>query len=473
MLQNVTVVIAGTDRTGDVVPVTLRVQDVLGHRLNRCSFHLRRTEPDLWGDVRVLVQGQAVFTGYVVQVRKSAKLGSVWQVEALDEGLMLDRRVVTATFENMYDGEIVRALIADSGLSLDTTGVQNVKMITRIRFNRRTLRDAIQRLARLSGAVWYVHDGALRYWDGKGEPAPFGISEAPDDVHTFPAQRMTINRDAAGVVNMVEVVGATYLSEPTTMYLQGTGEDKRVNLFFRAHPPPGETAIQVWRNDGDDVNPVWTPMVVKAGYVDTLSGPDEVLHFYQEKVLEQQAPWPNLGKAVKVFARYEVPLRVRVRSDSSIAHYGRKLQTVLVDTSLVSKEEARLAGKRLLAENAFARVALTFRTVRAGLRAGQVVSVNYPSLGVQGEYLVQRVVMTVGARGYAVWDVEAGVYDPDLIDIVLTLLRDDEPDWNDEEVLDELLEESERLQLAESATLVPSQHPYVFDTARFDFARFG
>jgi len=472
VLRNVRVWVAGQDRTLDVVPRSLRIQDVLGHRLNRCSFSLRGSEPVLWSAVRVEVDGSAVFTGYLVQVRRRGALGSVWQVEALDEGLLLDRRIVTAAYEGMYDGAIIRSLIADAGLSLDTSA-QSVKFITRIRFNRRTLRDAIQRLARLSGAVWYVHDGALHYWDGKGRHAPFGISDTPDFTATYPAQRIEVNRDATGVVNMVEVVGATYLSEPTTMYLQGTGEDNRVSLFFRAHAPEGRSAIQVWRNDGDDTNPSWTELTVKAGYVDMLTGPDDVLHYYEEKVLEQQNPWPNLKKAVKVYARYEVPLRVRVRSDASIAHYGQVLQTVLIDDSLESKEEARLAGKRVLAENAFAKTTVRFRVERPGLRTGQVIKISYPSLGVDGEYLLHRVTMTVGPRGYAEWDVEAGVYDPDLVDIVLALLRDDEPEWSDEEVLDELLEETEMMRVVEASTLTSDQAPYVFDTARFDFARFG
>ena len=473
VLRNATVSIGGVDRTLDVVPRTLRVQDVLGHRLDRCSFHLRGDEPARWETVRVEVEGTAAFTGYVMQAKRQHTVGAVWEVEAVDEGILLDRKIVTASYEQMYDGDIAKAILSDAGLALDTSAVENVKWITRVRFNRRTARDAIQRLADLSGAAWYVHDGALHYWNGQGYAAPFGLSETPDEVSTFAAESLDGNWDATGVVNMVEVVGATYLSDPTTMYLPGTGEDTRVSLYFRVRPAEGETAIQVWRNDGDDTTPSWTPLTVKAGYIDTLNNADEVLYYYQEKALEALNPWPNLRKAVKVYGRFEIPLRMRLRNESSITHYGQVLQGVIIDTSLASKEDARLAGKRKLAESAFEKTAVHFSISRPGLRTGQVVSIDYPSAGVTGDYLIQRATLQVNERGYAVWEVDAGAYDHDLVDLILALHRRDEPAWNDEEVLDELLEASEAAALAETTAVSSDQAPYTFDAARWDFARFG
>jgi len=474
VLQDVTLSIGGADRTVDVVPRSLQWQDVLGHRLDRLSFDLRGAVPDLWAPVRLTVTGEVVFTGYVLQATRDDRLDAPTRCEAVDEGILLDRKVVTAAYEGMYDGEIIKDLVAEAGLALDVSGVQNVKWITRVRFNRRTLRDAIQRLADLAGgAAWYVHDGALYYWNGDGVSAPFGFSETPDGVSMFAAEAVQKHDDATGVVNMVEVVGATYLSEPTTMYLQGTGEDTRLNLYFRVRPAPGESAVQVWRNDGDDAAPSWTPLAVKAGYIDTLDGADEVLYYYEEKALEALNPWPNLKKAAKVYGVYEIPLRVRVRSDASIAHYGLVLQKAVIDTSLASKEEARLAGKRVLAEQAFAKTALTVKTTRPGLRSGQVLMVSYPSVGVDGEYLIHQVTMEVGPRGAARFTVQAGVYDPDLVDLLLALARDDEPAWSDEEVLDELLESTEAAGLAETQVVSADSAPYVFDAARWDFARFS
>ena len=474
VLQDVTLSIGGVDRTVDVAPRSLRLQDVLGHRLDRLSFDLRGAAPDLWAPVRLTVAGVVVFTGYLLQLRRDDRLDAPMHCEAVDEGILLDRKVVTAAYEGMYDGEIIKDLVASAGLGLDTSGVQNVKWITRVRFNRRTLRDAIQRLADLAGgAAWYVHDGALYYWNGAGASAPFGFSEMPDWVTTYPAERVDKQDDATGVVNMVEVVGATYSSEPTTMYLQGTGGDTRLNLYFRVRPAPGESAVQVWRNDGDDAAPSWTPLTVKAGYIDTLDGADEVLYYYQEKALEAPSPWPDLKKVAKVYGVYEIPLRVRVRSDASIAHYGQVLQKAVIDTSLASKEEARLAGKRVLAESAFAKTALTVETKRPGLRSGQVLTVSYPSVGVDGKYLIHQVTMTIGPRGAASFTVRAGVYDPDLVDLLLALARDDEPAWNDEEVLDELLENAEAVALAETQAVSEDSAPYVFDATRWGFGRFG
>jgi signal transduction histidine kinase len=52
-------------------------------------------------------------------------------------------------------------------------------------------------------------------------------------------------------------------------------------------------------------------MTVLVGYLETIESTDDVLYYYQEKVIEQTDNWPALANAVKLTGRYEYPVRIR------------------------------------------------------------------------------------------------------------------------------------------------------------------
>lgn len=479
-LLNLTITLDGVDVSDYVQPDSLQITNVLTSQVDTCRLVLEDAgvlSPSTWKELIILDGATRLFAGYVLSVdeRPGPDLGINYEISASDYALRLDKVVVKKQYEGMTDKAILADLFSTyvPGESYDAaTNVTAIKTHARIRFNRMTLLECIQKLASLASADWYVDENKTLWFfettTGSASVAPFSLSDDPDKIASMPYYDAQIMRDGAGVVNRVEILGGNYRSDDTTFYLKGTGEDKRIILPFKLHAPEGETSILVYRNSGTLASPVWVQMTVKVGYIDQLSGANDVLYYYQDKVIERQSNWPNLENAVKIVAKYEVPLRARVQDAASIAHYGLILDDVIVDEEIVDKPVARVAGQARLASSAMEKTAITLSCDEPGLRAGQKVRFVNATHGLDADYLVRRVTARVGVNGRAVFGVQLGTYNPDLIDMMLLLARQAKPKipWRDDEVLDELLQIAEEITLDETTAVSSSTGPYFFDATQ-------
>jgi len=473
--MNLTVTIDGVDRTSYVVPGSMETRSVLTRQIDTADFVMEKAgavEPVEWDEVVITDGATKVFGGYVLTKKQvgGPDIGVDFDVACGDYASRLDHVIVKEEYEDQTDAYIIGDLVSKylSGEGFDgVTDVSEVKTHTKVRLNRMTFREALDALAEYAKADWYVdYDKGIHFFTVEDGVSPFNLSDAPDMATTYPFDDLVRDTDGSGVANRVEVVGGNYLSDDQTIYLDGTGQDVRVSMPFRMRGPSAGGGIQVSRNDGTEGSPSWTTMTVKTGYIDTLGGASEVLHYYQEKVLEQQNNWPNLPNAVRVVGRFEVPLRTRTRDDASYTFYGdRWFDEVIVNTDITDKSTAKLAAKGLLAKRAMGRVAVVCSTFEPGLRAGQTLHLTSAMHGIDDDFLIQEVVARIGVYGRARFKVSLGVSDPDLVDIILMLARraKGKPLWRDDEVLDELLEVSEVMGLSElSPVVTPTGAPYTW-----------
>lgn len=200
----------------------------------------------------------------------------------------------------------------------------------------------------------------------------------------------------------------------------------------------------------------WTPMEVITGYIDELTSKNEVLHYYQEGVIEQENFWPPKENAVKVYGQYEIPLRVRVRNTESYDYYGRWFESLLVDSNILTKYDARVAGQAQLAKYAIAQPAISCTIWEPGIRSGMLLTVVDTLQGINGTYLVQKATMRIVNSTYAETSLELGVYSPSLIDLIIKLARNTETvqDWREDEVLDEIVDSSDYAYLTETTPAI-------------------
>ncbi len=467
---SIAVTLDGVDITDYLRVGTLQIESVLTHQVDTCKLRLLSSvpkTPEDWMEIAVQDGATKLFGGFVQVVRKEELgLGYEYTLECADYACLLDRIIVKAEYEDMTDAAILADLFADYLPEIDaSTHVTAIKTHTKIRFNRMTLRECVNALADYADGDWYIdYDENLHFFLGESNSATFDLSDSPDYSQTYPFSDLELELDGTGVVNRVEVVGGNYLSDDQTIYLEGTGQDNRITMPFKMHEPAAGGGIQVYRNDGTESSPVWTQLTVKVGHIDSLSGADEALHYFQEQVLEQQNAWPNLPNAVKVIGRYEVPLRARIRDTESYAHYGRWFDDTIVDSDITDKNAARLAGKGKLAQSALAATAITCKTRQPGLRSGEVVHLTSSRFGIDADYLIQKVSMKETSKNLAEFAVSLGTYNPDLIDIMARLARQAKPRplWREDEVLDELLEHAESLSLAESCSVAATSAPYTW-----------
>lgn len=472
----------------------ITVVNALNSRIDTCRFGIYPADSlglDVWQTVAITNDAESTtyFGGVVTRLDMipitdaSGTRTYAANVDCQDYIVLTEKAIINEQWTSEYDDDIITDIFTNCSPPLNTEltvspGRISASPITKFRASRITVREAMNRMADTVGADWYIdYDGALHWFEDEDTNAPFNLSDSPDLATTYPFRNLKKNLPGQDVFNRVTVVGSYYLSDDTEYIIQGTGKDERVNLPFKAHAPTGSSTIQVWRNDGTDGSPSWTAMTVKVGYIDTLSAADDVLHYFQEKSLEQSAVWPQLYSAVKVNAQFEIPLRVEVRNAASRATYGRWLETVINDDSLSTKEEARLVGRALLAKVALANPAYQLDTWEPGLEAGQKIHLTDSALGLSAqELIIQRVTTRWTPDGNGKFlinsSIQLGAYDPDLIDIMLQLRREskDDPVWRDDEVLDVLLTEYETIVFTET-TNAPTTNspPYTWHSGANDF----
>jgi len=153
-----------------------------------------------------------------------------------------------------------------------------------------------------------------------------------------------------------------------------------------------------------------------------------------------------------------------VQDQNSIDFYGLILDDVIVDDDIIDKAVARAAGQAQLAQNAIAKPVIEFSTFKDGLRAGQILNIKNEQLDIDGDFLIHRIDADMGAGNFVRYTVTAGIYNPDLIDLMLLLARQAKPRpiWRDDEVLDELLQITDSFSFTEDSNIADSQPPYYF-----------
>jgi hypothetical protein len=263
----------------------------------------------------------------------------------------------------------------------------------------------------------------------------------PDLSSEFPYDDMVKNLDGTGVINRVEVVGGLYLSEDTTLYIPGTGQTNIASLPHFIHEANGLSQIQVWRNDGTQASPIWVEMTVTISYQQAISG-NIVLFDYNNRSLTQQNAWPNFTNAIKVFCRYEVPLRARYVNNPSYSFYGRYFDGLIVSADITDKISAQVAAQGLLIKSALGSVALACVVHQPGLRAGMTIRVNNAKLGITDtDFTIQRLSGQFTTGGYVTFSLELGFYRITLVDLFMKTARlaKTPPPWRDNEVLDEII----------------------------------
>lgn len=317
-----------------------------------------------------------------------------------------------------------------------------------------------------------------------------------------------IYNDTAGAVgaydlnrkaNAIERVSATYTNTGTAainvnLQVYNEGNDSTLEAFYDAvqlEKKSWPTAYcdgslgdgYAWTGTANNSTstredmPVWTELDVNTGYIDELEALDEVLYFYAEGRLEQLKNWPGIAEAIEVDGRYEIPMRTRVRNQASHDYYGHWLEGIVSAPEIVDKTIGQMRGKLELIKNAFANPAITYTVLDPGLSAGQTQNVTLTSMGVDDHFLIQRVTTSIGVAGFVSVNVELGAVDEDLVGLLLKLKRSSVPEieWDENEVLDELLDSQEDVTMTEGTPAV-SDHTgdYEWDDGTlWGFAKWG
>ena len=426
-LMNLSIEINGVDVTEflDLETFEVTIVSVL-KKIPECTFDLfdvpTSVSIEKWMPVEIKDNVDVIFSGYVMNPEGAESELTYcinWTVACVGQAKLLSTKLVRAQkFDNQLDSYIINYLITTYLPEIDAlTYVSTLRTFPEIPFGRKYLNNVLDYLCSITGGSYYIdYTKALHYFGSEVVSSSFGFSDTPDLSTTYPYRGFRQIDNGNENYNVVEIVGGNYLSEYETVYLAGNGASNRISLPLKYHN------VSVWRNDGTELSPIWKQLWVKTAYLSQLEWTDDCLFYFEEKVLEQTAAWPNLTNAIKLTGQYEAKLRVRVEDPDAISAAGREIEYPYYDDSIIDKEVARALGRELLARSANSKT-YKFETEKRGLIAGMMVPVKNDTFSVNTSLLIQKVTTNISIGGMVKSVVEVGKYHPNLVDILIGLKK--------------------------------------------------
>ena len=426
------ITIAGVDRTTDVIAQSVSIEDIVNDQVNTCSLALVNRNavgvPDVEDEIIITNSDDTIaFGGYIVNSTMTQKASSpvIIQLECVDYTRLLDRNLVHRTYENMTDKEIIEDFVSRycPGFGITTVNVISGVTIDQISFNYIQVSAAIRRICELTGRSWYIdYDKDIHYFPTTTEVAPFNIDSTNNEY-----TNLQVRTDNSQLKNRVYVRGGTKLSDETTFSSKGDGIMRKFVLPDRPH----DVTVKV----GGVTKTLGIKNINTSGF-------DWYLN-YNEKYVEQDSGGSVLTTSdeLTVYYKYDIPILVAVEDTASILDNGQK-EYAIFDKSITTTKAARDRASAELTDYAASLIEGSFQTRSTGFRSGQYIHITLAGMGLDADYLVQKVKSKSVGAGSFVYTVE--IASAKTLGIVKFLIRLLEANKNlieldQNEVVDELL----------------------------------
>jgi len=235
-----------------------QITSALDEELDTCNITLVNADaidPIEWQEIIIYDATRRIFGGYVMTVEQVPNgNNNDYVLGCSDYGTLFEKVYVKAEYIGLTDAQIIAAAMASSpelaGYDASTY-VRNISSFSRVRFNRKTLREILDWLCQQTGGHWYMdYEKALHYFGSEENSAPFDVTDDPLDASKKMAQNVVRSLNGSAVVNQVDVVGGSKFSDDVTEYYTADGYSKALNLNRRYKPASTLTRVQIKRNDG-------------------------------------------------------------------------------------------------------------------------------------------------------------------------------------------------------------------------------
>ncbi len=396
---------------------------------------------------------------------------------ATDFTVLLEKSIVINRWIDELDEDVladIRTIAEPDLLDFDfSTNVDSLGTVPTLTSSRLSVREVMDEMARRFSAQWYIdYNKNLHWFAVEKMQAPFTLSSSPDHSGSFPYSQLTVNQDALDLINRFTVVGGTEESAVVSDVYPADGLQLEFVVPHFYHSESEVIPIKVFINTGTEPSPTWTLQTLGIKNIDDGGGFD-VLYSFTEKFFEFAVAPPLFKSSWQVTARKTIPIRARVRSDSSEQIYGRWFDDRIEDESISSKEEAKQAGRAKLASRSLARVVHTLTVNEPGLRVGMVVRLINSLRSIDGDYLIRRINRSFLGSGYMADSVELGDYLEDYYKLMLDIARaaKGKPPFREDDVLDDILDFSETLTLSEVVAITTSTGPYNWNEFNWGFGK--
>jgi hypothetical protein len=380
-----------TIHTGDVMLDGFEIEQVLGHEQDTCSLVLKSGEKPTEGQEIVISDGETrIFAGIITAPKDEPKTPDItfYDLEAVDYGYMLDRRLVVETYENISASSIVMDIINNYCPGFTGNGVVSGALeVEYIKLDYERPTEAFKQLADYVGWKWYVdYYKDVQFFENYN-------AYAPEEINSSTAiRKLKHDIDIQGLRNRVFVLGGKFLSDFQTFEYVADGKERVWVLPHEPHSPSvevSEVSKTIGLESVDD----------EASY--------DYMYNQREKYIRCSVQTATPSDGATMSFTYKIPMDVitmveDMDSQQAIAAiqggdgiYEHKI----VDDSLITIEAAEAAGQADLAEYANPQVKGSFETEIAGFAPGQLLTINLPQRGINNQFIIQKVnISTIGNK---------------------------------------------------------------------------
>lgn len=342
-----------------------------------------------------------LFGGYVTRI-SPAEVGEgqlfIYDLEASDYSQIFNNKVARRAYTNMTLKAIVEDLMStyvDASYGFTTTNVATGPTITSVSFDHVSLRKAFEKLAKLTGYVWYTDYQKNLFWQATtATAAPENITDS-----TANFSEITISYDTTQVKNSVTVIGSPAgeaANAPNTQTFTGNALDR---IWLLDNRPASVISVTI--------NAVSKQVNNKNNEIEG----DQVLYDSDTGYIwvNTDEPTPANGYAIVVNYYPYVDIIAKKEDAPSIAFFAALdggdglFEYTIKDPSITTKAEA--ADRALQELDQFADPLVNGQFVtRTGLLSGgsyfapgQYLTVNLPTYGISSDsvFLIQEVVTEV------------------------------------------------------------------------------
>jgi hypothetical protein len=380
--------IAGVNRGADISDGTLRITDQINER-SVCTFEMMNLSglgaPE--EGMEIIIEDDAgvrIFGGTIDEVEESdliARTDLVYSVTCVDWHQIADRKIVAETYRNQTAGFIVNDLLtkylADEGVTAGT--IQTGPTVSAAVFNYDRASEALQDVAELTGFMFYIDaNKVLHFLERTTNDAPWSITETSQ-----PTRDLKVTHDRSQYRNRQYIRAGQDVTDPQTERQKGDGDKRVFNVFYPIAEVPTIT-----------VNTV--PKTVGIGGLD--SGKD--FYWNKGKTEIKQDDAGTLLTSTDVFEIiYKGFFPIIVVSEDAAGIQDRKTKEGGTGVYEAVEQQASIDDADAALEYAKGRLRrygkidkrVTFTTFKSGLKAGQLLTIDLPSRGLTGQYLIQRV----------------------------------------------------------------------------------
>lgn len=422
----------GTDITDKVSTEGVSIADERDSTRDTLNFTIEKTPvgfaPELGAEIIVTLDGTRIFGGSILSFETSVEAPPTvnYAVECVDFTHQLDRKLVTERYLNETADDIIADLVTKYAPGFTIVGVDAEETIARVSFNRLTMSECLDKLAKLNNYVWYVdYNKDIHFFAKSGETAPFNLTDTSGN---YIPSSLRIRSDLSQLRNVIEVIGGKVPIAARSTLHAGDGETTEFPTNFEFATKPTVTLDGVTQTVGTE-------------YLD-LEGFDCYWSFQQKYVRFDPTnipPAPGSGTTnIVLNGEPLVPLVAVVPDSDSIEAFGEFEYSIREET-LGSQEQT---VSRALAEIEAYAAQLNeaeFDTYTPGLRSGQLLTINSSLHNVNADYIIRSVQFSPYPNGSeldGVWSVKlASTATMSLVDALRKLLTNERLEDDERQVL--------------------------------------